>query len=227
LHNYQLGHKLFEVDLAFTEDNILATLHERNADPIKSFILESARIRPYTLLSFAELCELMLKYNDIYIITDTKNFQGLASVKRTFSYMANIIEKMDPKLNDRFVIQIYNQNMFHYLSQNYNFKNYIYTLYASHDSNKQVIEFVKKTKIPVVTLPRERVTPDFIKALNNVGVFSFVHTVNDLHDINELFKMGVFGVYTDFVTYNDMSLTRRERYPSLLYKDYKKNRIKN
>src|SRR5690242_6350549 len=62
IHNYQFGHKLFEVDLTFTEDNILATLHERNNHLVKSFIAESEGIRPYTMLTFEDLCKLMLQY---------------------------------------------------------------------------------------------------------------------------------------------------------------------
>jgi len=83
---------------------------------------------------------------------------------------------------------------------NFPFSAYIYNLYASEDSNEAVLEFVAKTGISVVTMPNIRATPEFVEALNELGVASFIHSTNNLREIREILKMGIAGVYTHFVT---------------------------
>jgi glycerophosphoryl diester phosphodiesterase len=137
--------------------------------------------------------------------------------------MSTIIKQIDPKLANRFIIQFYNQKMFYFLSsKDYRFNHYIYTLYASRDSNRQVIRFVRKNKIPVVVMWGKRATQDFVESLNKINVFTLVHTLNDPQEIDQLLKIGVFGIYTDFVTYKDMKLNAKEHYWTFLNKYHQK-----
>lgn len=212
LSNYEAGHRLFEVDFQLTSDDVLVTLHDRTG---RIFTLEEeSHDLPYTIMSFQDVCELMLEYEDFYIITDTKYTTNFNAIKSTFDYMINIISKIDAKLIDRIIVQVYNQKMYYFMINNYNFKSYIYTLYASTDSNEQVIEFVKETGISAVTMWASRATTDFITALNEIGVYTFTHTVNDLSEIASLLNIGVFGIYTDFIKYDDLQINRNERFLS-------------
>ncbi|MCL2088645.1 MAG: hypothetical protein FWH14_04090 [Oscillospiraceae bacterium] len=209
--NYQKGHKLFEVDFQFTSDDVLVTLHDR-PEPIGTFEEETQNV-PYTLMSFEMICDLMMDYDDFYIITDTKYNHNLDMQRRSFDYMLSAINERDPKLADRIVVQSYTQAMVRFMLENYDFKSHIYTLYASPDTGEEVIEFVRETGISAVCMPIGRATPEFISALNQLGVFTFVHTINDTEFIEGLLQMGVFGIYTDFVTYSDLEIDRRDRYP--------------
>lgn len=228
-HNYNAGHRLFEVDFQFTKDDILATLHDKPRTDmdaplydkeleIGTFDEEQVAV-PYTLLTFEQLCKLMVKYDDIYIITDSKYRENMTAVKNTADAMVEIINKVNPELINRFVIQVYTQEMYHFLSQNYPFVSYIYTLYTSPDTDDEVVEFVKKTGIPVVTMWHYRATPEFVDKLRALGVYTFVHTVNEASAVNDFMQRGVYGAYTDSLKYSDFSTARTERFSTMNRED--------
>ncbi len=216
MHSYKTGHRVFEVDLQFTKDDILATIHDK--PEINTFAEEQKSV-PYTILTFEQLCKLMVEYNDVYIITDSKYSGNLAAVKNAADVMIKTINQVEPKLIDRFVIQFYTQKMYHFLSQNYPFVSYIYTLYQSPDTDEEVIQFVKATGIPVVTMWGDRAVPGFIKQLNEAGAYTFVHTVNDSSKVNDFMQRGVYGAYTDRLTYTDFSIPRTERHRTMNHED--------
>lgn len=198
--NYQKGHRIFEVDFQFTSDNILITLHDRE-DAIGTFEEEQQKV-DYTLLSFEEVCNLMLKYPDIIIVTDTKENSDDEKQLAIFDYISKVIESKNRKLYNRIIIQVYNQHMYYLLKENYKFPSYIYTLYASSDTDEEVIEFVKKEKIKVVTCWYYRAQKDFVQKLQDLGVYVFAHTVNDIEQAKSLMENGVYGIYTDSITYD-------------------------
>ena len=222
--NYEKGHRLFEVDFQFTSDDVLISLHDRNT-PIKTFEQEQEKVK-YTLLTFEDICDLMLTYPDIIIITDIKYYFSPEMQSKVFNYMEKIIEKKSPSLYKRIIVQVYNQSMYYLLKDNYQFDSYIYTLYASSDTDQEVIDFIKKEKIKVVAMWEYRAKQqDFVKQLKDNNVYIFVHTINNTEIAQELMNGGVYGIYTDLITYNDLGYNITQRYIDFKY-NHLKNRIK-
>jgi hypothetical protein len=171
----------------------------------------------HTLLTFEDICRLMLEYDDFFIITDTKYLDD-ESNRRTFDIIRETIKAADPSLINRIAIQFYNREMFYFLVENYDFprENMIFTLYKTLDTNRTVINFVEKEGIRAVTMWDHRAKQkDFVKALGDAGAVVYAHTVNDVDAINELFNNGVYGIYTDSITYEHMKQSRTGRYAIL------------
>jgi glycerophosphoryl diester phosphodiesterase len=82
----------------------------------------------------------------------------------------------------------------------YEFKNVIYTLYQSQQTDAAVIDFVKNhDSIFAVTMWPERAAEDFIRQLNESNKLVYVHTVNRFEEAYNIIKRGVYGLYTDYL----------------------------
>lgn len=208
--NYKKGHRIFEVDFQLSEDGKLFTLHDR-AERIGTFEEEQSKVE-YTLMTFEEVCDLLIEYPDIYIITDTKYFDNYSAIGATFDVMKEIIERKDSSLYNRIIVQFYNQPMYYFMIDNYDFKSYIYTLYQSEDTQEDVISFVEHEEIKAVTMPYQSAKDTYVQKLNDAGCCVFVHTLNDVVEANSQLGNGVFGIYTDTITYDDLKTSAEERY---------------
>jgi len=203
--NYEAGHRIFEVDLQITADGLLATLHDYAATPSWTFEQENDAV-PYTLMTFWGLCRLLTEYADAYIITDTK-YRDSASNKKTFDIIRDTINAIDPKLINRIAIQFYDRPMYYFLTDNYSFPkdNYIYTIYMTHDTNRQIVDFVKREKVRAVAMwdHKAEKDKDLVAELSNAGVTVYAHTINDTDAARDLLANGVHGIYTDTLTPED------------------------
>jgi len=203
LHNYEQGFRAFVFGTQFSADGILFGICAAMRTPLFTFWQEQ-ELAPYTLMPFEEIVELMLEYDDWYLITDTKYHNNMQALQSSFEYMLDAVNNADPNLLNRIIVQVYNQRMYYFMISNFPFSAYIYNIYASADSNEEVLEFVEKAGMAVVAMPITRATPEFLEALNGLGVASLVHSTNYLREIRNLFEMGVIGVYTHFAIPNMM-----------------------
>lgn len=219
LQNYQKGHRVFEVDLILTEDGHLVARHdwtkeisfhldqkipkERLGNPLTLKEFKTHRInQKYTPLTIEDIFNIMIKYPDIYIVTDTKETNENL-IKKQFRVLVENANKIDSSVLDRVVPQIYNQEMLGYIEEIYNFKSIIYTLYQSPDTDDEVINFIKQhDNIDVITMPVRRSNEEFISKIYDSGIKTFVHTLNSVEKTESLMKLKVHGFYTDFLTYN-------------------------
>lgn len=90
----------------------------------------------------------------------------------------------------------------------YEFPSIIYTLYATKDTDQEVIDFAASHSIEAVTIPESRAKPDFLAKLKKAGITAYVNTINDPSEIGRLQRMGVTGVYSDFVTEQELGDNR-------------------
>lgn len=149
----------------------------------------------YTPLDLKGLLGLLEEYKGINVIVDG-NIEVMARI-------INSVRKIDEKILDRFIIQLYRYDDYEKIEKMYNFKNYIFTLYASGLyiwDFKEIVGFCLKYNIPVVTMPKE-----YVRNSNTLNIFTkynikvYAHTVNDIAQWEELQKMGVWGIYTDYL----------------------------
>lgn len=223
--NYEKGNRVFEVDLLLTEDGKLVARHEwtqhmtellqqedklpkdRQAVRLSYEEFKQSKILgAYDPLSWSDIMDLMERYPDIYIVTDTKE-QEPEDMKLELSLLVDSAKARDPQLLERVVPQIYNQPMLGTVEGIYEFPSIIYTLYATGDTDEEVIDFVSKHSIEAVTIPEQRVTRAFLSKLKKAGVASYVNTINENADAGKLKRMGASGVYSDFLTEKEIGST--------------------
>lgn len=223
-YNYLHGQRVFEVDLTLTSDGDLVAKHDWSKSvgdmlqqdipsdkvdkPLTLNEFKNMKIyREYTPLTFEDIIGLMKKYNDAYIITDTKDMQD-DIVKKQFKNIVNTANKVDPKILDRIIPQIYNEDMLKGIKAVYNFKSIIYTLYQTRSSDDEVVKFATENGIRVVTMGEYRYSKEFEDKLSKNNIYTYIHTINDVNLVNKYLKQGVSGFYTDFLLPESLILQR-------------------
>jgi glycerophosphoryl diester phosphodiesterase len=208
--NYELGHRLFEIDLNLTTDNELAAVHNWHNYGGQKSLADFKKIRKadrFTSMGLDEIYEFMASHKDAYLITDTKSFEY--TEEETAAQFRIIHEKAqkyggDAILN-RVIPQIYNERMYDIVTQIYPFRSIIYTLYATSSPPSDVVEFVKdKDDIRAVTMHPLRFTHVFRDSLHEHGKLIFLHTFNELEEVLDYKRQGVHGFYTDFILPKDL-----------------------
>ena len=156
-----------------------------------------------------DVLDIMLVNKDMFLITDTKSFEYTKEqIEEQFKILVETAKKKDPslKLLNRIIPQIYNRPMYDIIMKQHDFISVIYTLYASNDTSAQVLDFIKKhDNIPVVTMSPPKNTDSFIKRINEAGKYAYVHTFNELSEITEFKRSGIWGIYTDFIYPSDLT----------------------
>ena len=200
-HNYNLGHRVFELDFNLTSDNVLAGVHDWGAKDIAPTWREFSSRKidgQFTPSTYEMFIRFLSTHKDAYIVTDTKSFDLTDDqITKQFQIMYDIAEKADPSTLDRIVVQVYNQPMYYLINKIYQYPNILYTLYETPDTEAQVLEFVQKEHIPVVVMPPERANQAFLNKLLALGEKVYLHTLNDYSEVKQWQAKGVWGVYTD------------------------------
>ncbi|MBK5263277.1 MAG: hypothetical protein JJE17_12035, partial [Peptostreptococcaceae bacterium] len=210
LFNYQEGYRVFEVDLTTTSDDVLVLRHENwryidieegipqlTNEPMT--YQEFRELKPggtLTTLSFEDLAMIMDRYPDVRIITDTKS-EDQETVKKQFDQMVETVNEINPALIKRITPQFYSEDMYRQLKDGYGFESYVYTLYLSDLETTGIVEFMKKNRLKILTIPEERASAGFLSDLEANGIYAGVHTVYTGERYKELKDMGVDAFYTD------------------------------
>jgi len=113
-------------------------------------------------------------------------------------------------LLNRIIPEIYSPEMFDIVAAIYRFPSVIYSLYMSAATPEEVVNFAVERGISVVAMPVERATKPFIDLLNEHGIRTYVHTTNSSEEVKALQEMGVYGFYTDFLTYRALRSSEKQ-----------------
>lgn len=218
VENYKKGTRVFEIDFMLSADRKVVARHEWTKSMTEQLgqnaklpeAKQAARLThdefintpiqdKYQPMDVDKVLDLMERYPDIYIVTDTKE-QKDEDIRHLFTELVAAAKQRDLSLLDRVVVQIYNEPMLDMVKNVYPFESIIYTIYATQDSTTRIAQFVKEHDIDAVTMPEYRVNPNFIAKLKRMGVATYVHTINDMSTVNNYEKWGVYGVYSDDIT---------------------------
>ena len=78
------------------------------------------------------------------------------------------------------------------------FAHIIFTLYQTDLDDDGVIDFATQYPLLAVTMPLDRsIESDLPARLHSLGIFVYVHTVNDADRWAQLREIGVSGIYTE------------------------------
>ena len=210
--NYNNGYRIFEMDLRLTTDNIPVGRHKWGpnlSDPLSkggyAVSYHTFKQIPlygrYTPTAFLDILNLMQKYPDFYLMTDTKGSKT-TTVKKQFTALVHIAKRAGKeKYLDRIIVQIYNDKMYDTVKSVYPFKHFLYTTYKQHkETYYHILKFCKKNKIEAITSPEADINDYRMALVRKFGLYSYTHTINDSYNTKELMKLGTYGVYSDFVT---------------------------
>lgn len=158
--------------------------------------------KKYTPLTFQQILLFMKQHKDIYLVTDTK-LTDSKDIKSQFNELVKEAKEVDGLILNRIIPQIYYEAMLPQVKNIYNFNNIIYTLYATDSSDEDVLAFAIKNNVKVITMSTQRFSKEFVEKLSENGIYSYVHTINSLSEIERYKKDGVHCFYTDFILPSD------------------------
>ena len=204
---YDKGYRVFEGDFQIIDHHIVMMHDDMDEQLFQNStagmaIDEFKKLKiygKYTVMDLEDVMEFMSAHPDAYLMTDSK-YTSDAESAYAISSLVLEANKVDPGVLDRVIIQIYNQQMLDSVMKIYPFKSVVYTLYASFDTNDQVLNFCASSGIGAVTMPQRRVdeNEEFVRQLDAIGVRSLVHTLNDKAEMEHYFDLGLDVIYTDF-----------------------------
>ena len=216
-YNYGLGQRAFEVDFRLTSDEKLVLKHEWN-DGFQEGIDEShiptleefkskKILGKYTPMDINDLIIYMKEHEDIVIITDTKETDP-DLIKKEFNAIKKALnEESATDLANRFIVQLYNEQMLGCVNEIMQFNCYIFTLYqvwlGDIESFPQYCEICKNNNIKYITMVALFATDDVLKIANDYGIEVCVHPVNNREEAIEYFRRGIHSIYTDDLVFSD------------------------
>jgi len=198
---YNKGIRLFELDVEYTSDHMPVMLHSWDGFQYKYLgidrdivctydeFINAEMINGWTQLTLDSTIRIMkTEFPEMLLITDTKEDN---------KELLLILSTLYSDLMDRIIPQVYNQDEYKYAKE-LGFKNIIYTLYMSEDTDDQIIDFCTLNKPFAITMPKSRaLESDLATRLSDMGIYVYAHTVNEEAEFEELKEKGVQGIYTD------------------------------
>lgn len=203
---YNKGNRYIEIDFSFTSDLRPVCIHDWNYISFPGFEKTKPTYKEFshgnvygsfTPLTLESLASFMTLHDDLYIVTDVKDYN---------IYFAGIVKREFPSLADRFIIQVYSEEQYDYISQ-MGFNNIIFSLYRL-DWKKQLdteylVSFAKTHPLYAYTFNAVLCENEgYVEGLLKAGIPLFVHTVNDKEEQQKYFDMGITGIYTDNTFHN-------------------------
>lgn len=215
--NYSLGHRIFEFDFNLTQDDRLAAVHDWEGEAATSQEWELAKTKDkanwqaqYTSLFWEDILKQMEVNPDMIVVTDTKvQAKSQAEVEEQYRILSRAVQKFDPALADRILVQLYKPEDYALVEELGVFKHYILTLYASDLKEEAIAKaLADKPKIVVVTLPQkdERLTDSLIEQIHAQDRLVFVHTVDGFATLSKMLNRRIDGVYTNNLLGKDLEL---------------------
>lgn len=219
--SYDAGVRVFEADFRLTADGKLALRHDWSAglqediSPSSLPTLERFLSVPiagvYTPLSFHDVLLLMTRYPDICIVTDTKLLEPEAVVAQFRSMVDEARSLGLSYLFGRVAVQVYSEEHFAIVDSVYHFPCYIYTLYQdpagfgrTEEAFREKANFCQEHGILGITMADSLWEPEYAPIAEWRGLLVFAHTVNNADRARWLLRNGVSGVYTDFLTPDEL-----------------------
>ncbi len=215
LVGYDKGIRTFEVDFQFTSDDKLVLIHDWTIHntfkevPTEEEFLNTKILGKYTTMSFKDLLSLMEEYPDIFIVTDSK-YTDNEFVKKTFETILNMTKELHKEyLLDRFIVQIYHEEMYDIVTNIYPFKNIIFTLYQRWFNDdiedfKEICKWSEEHHIKAITMMNAYYSDTLMEILKEYHLDVYLHTENDVNKAREFLSDGVRGIYTDTIGEKDI-----------------------
>lgn len=200
--NYDRGFRFFEIDFSWTSDGYLVAIHDWDKSfrrrfggaepaeiPTKSEFLGLKAAGNLTPLSMENVLKWAEEKGDAFIVTDVKA-QNIRALKKISNHFKEYKKYVIP--------QVYSYKEYDEAAA-MGFENIILTLYRMKIVPFEVLDFARRKSPFAITMPWEVAAKGLAYHLQKIDTTVYAHTVNDWGRLNSLRKIGVFGVYTDFI----------------------------
>lgn len=221
INYYEKGVRLFEVDLAKTEDGVWVCRHSWNNSlgqwegegkqvMTAETFLSTPLYGKYTPMTFKELLLLLKDYPDAFVMLDSKQY-SVRNYQRTledYSEYLEIARMVDAEhVLGQLIPEIYNEAMFPGTAVMYRFPSYIYSLWQEYTVKelKHIAAFCREKKIPAVTVSEKYWSEKVQKIFDDKGILVYIYTVNDQGKARQYLKKGAAGICTDVLLDKDLA----------------------
>lgn len=224
--NYEKGYRVFEVDMCLTSDGYLVAEHDwqcwggkmgiydNTYAPSYDEFMSSIFHNKYHPVDLEMIVDLMIRYDDIYIMTDFKVpfNKDKDSTIVAFSQIVDMAkDKGRADILDRFIIQVYSFDFKTWVDEVYCFDNYLYTGYETPEvifTPDIMVEWCNEQDIPVITMATYLYDEKWYSATSSNNIWVYTHTENDVELANELIQNGCSGIYSDFLSIEEIEQPR-------------------
>ena len=214
------GIDLIEVDFMPTTDGEIVLTHVWQNMPSRipgapNHIVSHAEFMSYrlfnryTTMDLSMLIAFLDEHPDIRIITDTKdgydNYTALYAIAEQY-----------PEHINRFIAQAYRFEHVERL-RTLGFEDIIVTLYLMpeelFENPAEIRRLAEEYEVYAITIQEYGLTPEFAAELGVGEIRFFAHTVNSDLRAQELQEMGFYGIYTNFLIYDEQGILIPARAP--------------
>lgn len=201
--NYEKGYRFFEIDFSWTSDGELVAIHDWGdafqqmfyvSDdikiPTKSQFLNLKTKTGLTQVSLEDVLKWVEEKGDAFIVTDVKdhNVKALGKIYTDFK-----------KCKKYIIPQVYNYHEYDEVIR-LGYSNIILTLYRMKIEPFELLNFSRNNSPFAITMHWKVAQSGLAYYLHKNQTRVYAHTVNDINLFRELKKLGVFGIYTDYVS---------------------------
>ena len=201
-YNYQLGHRYFEVDFSWTQDDELVLIHDWKLSynrlfgnntqiaPTEEQFLNMKMNFDQTQLSLKQFAQWLLNHPGAILVADIKkhNLKGLKKMLETIE-----------KPFKRIIPQVYHPRNYQKI-KDLGFDNILFAMYNTRRPTEELLDFIKNKKLFAISIKPKRKNFDAI--LNDIGntdTFVYALIVNNPDEFSRLQSQGVDGTVTDFL----------------------------
>ena len=212
LYNYRMGYRVFECDFVLTADGYAVLRHDwlggmqdgidEDHIPTREAFSAAPILGKYTPLTFGDLLELMIRFPDVWIVTDSKDTQEEA-VTALFTALTEEANAMGrPDLLKRMVVQLYSPEMYRTVEAVHHFDHYMLTLYQTEfygeaDILERYVSEAAELGIHDIVMWSFLYDESFLPILEKYGSRVYVHSLSDSAAAQALLDRGVYGIYAD------------------------------
>jgi glycerophosphoryl diester phosphodiesterase len=157
----------------------------------------------FTPITITDLYQFLAEHPDAILVTDTK-YKDPQIVRKQFGRLVEAAAPYHYKVLMRVIPQLYSTEMYSVIENIFPFRKYAYTLYQTKDSDKEIIDFVRKNKIHMVTMNPERYSEALGAQLKKSDAMMFLHSINDIATVRKYTRKDVDGFYTDCLSSMDI-----------------------
>ena len=196
--NIDSNKDIYICDLTFNElkqyDFSMWFLEKDPFDTIKNNQLDTNLIKPQSISTLEEVL-LFCKSNDVYANIEIKDMKGTKNDLLCVETILNVIQ--DTNMENDVIVSSFNHS---YLEDCYKYNNRIKLgVLEENNINYDIVKYMNKINSKDFNCSDELVNQALIDKLRLNDINVNVFTVNDKLRIKELFSMGVYGIFTDFV----------------------------
>ena len=200
---YNNSTRLFEFDFMLSSDQEIILVHKfeepfypdwNNQTRVDKSTFDAFLILDqYQTLNLDELLLILLDYEDLNIVIDTKETDYI----NLYTKLIQEVMLFDESLLERMIPQLYSIAMYDQIEALYTFQEYHYTTYKYEDSLTDIVSFINSTSsINIVTFPKENLF-HLLYLKNNVDNPLATHTINSTFIAKLYLYHGAEYIFTD------------------------------